>query len=188
MKKTLVAGAFALLAGAAVTMRAEAADALPGWYAGVDLGRSQLRPDDKRDTAYALDAGYRFNSWLALEGGYVDFGRYSFDSDTLDGRLKAHAYRLSAVGIAPVGAGFSVYGKAGIFDSRAEFDGGSPAGLDVGGTRHHTDGTFGLGASYDFTRTLAANVEWNRYLKVAETDATGRGDIDLVTAGLAYRF
>jgi OOP family OmpA-OmpF porin len=213
IKKTFVTGAFTLLAAGAAATNAEAAN-LAGWYAGVDVGGSDYRRGggslddafanqglttstsmDKRDTAYQLNLGYRFNPYFALEGGYVDFGRFDFTSnvlapaaDTVNGNVKAYGTRFSAVGILPLQSGFSVYGKAGMFDARTKIEGGSPSGLDVGESHHHTDGTFGVGASYDITKQIVASVEWNRYLKVSDSDATGRSDIDLVTAGLSYHF
>jgi OOP family OmpA-OmpF porin len=213
MKKTYVAGALALLMGAGAMSVAEAAP-LPGWYAGIDVGRSDFRRGggafdeafaaqglttstsmNKHGNAYLLDLGYRFNPYFALEGGYVDLGRFNFNSNvlapapgTMAGSMKAYGARFSAVGIVPLPSGFSVYGKAGIYDARAKVDGGSPSGLSVGASRWHTDGTFGVGASYDLTKNLAASLEWNRYLKVGNSVTTGRSDIDLVTAGLSYHF
>jgi OOP family OmpA-OmpF porin len=213
MKNTFLTGTLALLVGAAAMTSAEAAN-LGGWYAGVDLGRSDFRKGgngldsafanqglttstsmSKHDTAYSLNLGYSFNQYFAVEGGYVDLGRYDFNTTILaptpgafSGNVKAHGVRLSAVGIVPLQYGFSVYGKAGVFDARAKVEGSTPAGVNVRSERNHTDGTFGVGASYNITQQIVASVEWNRYLKVGNSETTGKSDIDLITAGLSYHF
>jgi OOP family OmpA-OmpF porin len=212
-RKAAVASAMALATMGAAAANAQSLDA-HGWYAGVFAGRSDLElkdgsPDstfsgqglttsssvDKHHTAYSLDIGYQLNPWFAIEGQYVDFGKFDFSStivapapDTIDGRFKAHGFGLNAVGIVPLPQGFSLYGKAGVFRSSTELEANAGLTPVSGGSRNHTGGDFGVGASYDFTRNFAAKVEWDRYLKLGDSGTTGRGDIDLVMAGLQYRF
>jgi len=215
MKKQLAIGTTsALITMGAGLATAQAAE-LAGWYGGVNLGRSDLKLNggdvdgvfanqglttsssiDRHDTAWSLNLGYSFTPNFALESGYVDFGEYNFNStasapaaDTINGRYKAYGYNLSAVGILPLQQGFSIYGKAGLLRSRADFGANSMGIVPVSDSTHWgTDGTFGAGAGYDFTKNITGKLEWNRYLNVGDSNATGRGDIDLYTAGVAYKF
>jgi OOP family OmpA-OmpF porin len=215
MKKQLaISMAATLVSVAAGVTTVQAAD-LTGWYGGVNLGRSDLKLNggdldgafanqglttsssiDRHDTGYSLNLGYLFNPHFAVEGGYVDFGKFNFNSavsaptaDTINGNYKAHGYNLSAVGIVPLNQGLSVYGKAGAFRSRAELDANSTGMVPVSGASDwETHPTFGIGAGYDFTKNIIGKLEWNRYLNVGDSNTTGRGDIDLYTAGVAFKF
>ena len=211
---TLVAGTTALVVLLAAADANAQSSNTAGWYAGINAGRSDVKfkdgglgavftdqnlttssSIDKHDTAYSLDLGYQLNPYFALEGRYVDFGKFGFNSavsapapDAIDGRFKAHGFGVNAVGIVPLPEGFAVFGKAGVFRSKAELDANASATPVSGGTHSRTGGDFGVGASYDITRNFVAKVEWNRYLKVGDSGTTGRADIDLVTAGITYRF
>ena len=215
MKKQFMLGtAAALVALSSYVSTANAAD-LTGWYGGINLGRSDLKLNggdidgvfanqgitssssiDRHDTAWSLNLGYQFNPYFALEGGYVDFGKYDLKgdvsapaADTIDGRYKAYGYDLSAVGILPLQQGLSVYGKAGVFHSRSDLEASSSGAVPVSSASHWgNSGTFGVGAGYDFTKNVVGKLEWNRYLNVGDSSTTGRGDIDLYSVGVAYKF
>jgi OOP family OmpA-OmpF porin len=215
MKKQLAVGTAATLISLGAGVATVQAADLTGWYGGVNLGGSNLKLNgsdldaafanqgvttsssiDKHDTGYSLDLGYQVNPYFAVEGGYVDFGKFDFSSaasaptaDTINGNYKAYGYDLSAVGILPLQQGLSVYSKAGAFRSRADLDASSTGLVAVSGANHWgTHPTFGVGAGYDFTKNMVGKLEWNRYLDVGDNSTTGRGDIDLFTAGMAYKF
>lgn len=201
-----------MFAGLALATGARAADDT-GWYGSLNLGRSHLGLSgndldgrnaaqgvtssttlDSRDSAWSLNAGYRFNRNFALEAGYVDLGSYRFTGNTsapaagsLDGRYKAHGYSLVAVGIVPLQSGFSLYGKAGLFLARTELSASSSATALGGADSSRGTGTIGAGLSYDFTRNVFGRAEWNRYARIGD-DNTGRASVDLYTVGVGYRF
>jgi len=208
--------AAALIAMSTGFSPAQAAD-LTGWYAGINAGRSYSKVEgsdidtalagqgitsissvDRHHNAYSLDLGYQLSPNFAIEGGYVDLGKFGFNSavtapavDSISGRVKVSGYNLSLVAIAPlsqIAPGWSVYGKGGFFDARTKFE-ASSSGLVTtsNGSEKSTNGTFGLGAAYEITKNVAANLEWNRYLKVGDS-TTSKGDIDLVTLGLTFKF
>jgi OOP family OmpA-OmpF porin len=207
----------AIAAGLASTLvftaTAHAADN-QGWYGGLNLGRSHLGLSgsdldngfasrgitsssalERRDTAYSLTGGYQFNRNLAVEGSFVNLGRFDYQTSTtapvagsISGRYGVHGFGVSAVGILPLQQGFSVYGKAGLLLARTELEANGSAGLATSETHSHsTNGTFGLGLSYDFTKNIVGKAEWNRYARVGDSN-TGRGDIDLYSLGVAYKF
>jgi OOP family OmpA-OmpF porin len=213
VRQLLGAGVMAFAAG---TAAAAESGATPGWYGGASIGRSDFRLgggevdsalggqgitssstiDDKRDTAYKLNLGYQFNRNFGIEGGYVDLGRSKFSStttapgaDTLSGEVKARGWTLEGVGTLPLGNGFSVFGKAGVLRADLDFNAGSTGVVAVSNREKTTTSfTYGLGAGYDISKSLGLRAEWNRYSRLGESATTGKGDVDLFSAGVVLKF
>lgn len=176
----------------------------PGWYGGINLGqsRSHLNTEriagnlvggaattsiDSRDTGYKLFGGYQFNPNFALEGGYFDLGRFGFTATTLtpgalSGSIKVKGLNLDAVGILPLGEKWSAIARAGLnyADTKDTFSG------TVNTTKSDTNYKYGLGLQYAFTQSLDLRLEAERYR--VNDGVGGRGNIDLVSLGLVYRF
>ncbi len=184
------------------------------WYAGANAGQSRARiddarisasllgsgfasstiADDDRSTGFKLFGGYQFNRNLALEGGYFDLGRFGFNATTvpagtLDGRIQLRGLNLDLVGRLPVSDRFSVFGRVGInyAEARDSFSGtGAVRVLDPNPRKHDANIKFGAGLQYDFTEALGVRAEVERY---RINDAVGnKGDVDLFSVGLVYRF
>lgn len=185
-----------------------------GWYGGVNVGRSTAKIDDARitsnllggglaagsisnddrDTGYKLFGGYQFNRYFALEGGYFDLGKFGFSANTtpagtLNGTIRLKGVNLDAVGIVPITEKFSAFGRVGVnyAEARDTFSGsGAVTVLNSNPSKREANVKFGAGIQYDFTEALAMRLEAERY---RVNDAIGnRGDIDLVSVGLVYRF
>lgn len=185
-----------------------------GWYMGGNVGRSQAKIDDARitsslagftataitddnsNTGYKLFGGYKFNPHFALEGGYFDLGKFGFTATTalpagtLSGNTKLGGINLDAVGILPITEKFSAFGRFGLnyAEARDNFtsSGAVPAQTNISPTKHAANPKAGLGLQYDFTQSLGMRAEVERY---RINDAVGnKGDIDLVSFGLVYRF
>jgi OOP family OmpA-OmpF porin len=185
-----------------------------GWYAGANVGQSRAKiddaritgallgggstatsiTDDNRDSGYKLFGGYQFNRNFALEGGYFNLGNFGFDATTvpagtLNGRIKVQGLNLDLVGILPLTEKFSVFGRAGLNYAEAKdtFSGtGAVNVIRPNPSKRDTNAKYGLGLQYDFSETLAMRLEAERY---RVNDAVGnKGDIDLVSVGLVYRF
>lgn len=135
---------------------------------------------DEKDKSWKLTGGYQFHPNLAVELAYVDLGTYksagTFGGTPIGISADIKAVELVAVGIFPVTREFSLYGKAGLF--RWDVDASATAPFFVEGN-DGTDFTFGVGVKYDFTRNLAARLEWQRYTDV---------DINTFGVGLLYSF
>jgi OOP family OmpA-OmpF porin len=186
----------------------------PGPYGSVSVGRSHSNINgddvggafarqgvngvtsvDKNGTGYGLGLGYRINRNFAVEGGYTDLGRFDYRSNpaaggNVDGRLKANAFHVSAVGIAPFGNGWSAFGKLGVARTKTELSAASTGGAPAvnGASENGTHPLAGVGIGYDLSHNVTAKAEWNRFFKVGEAGSTGRGDVDLLSVGLNYRF
>ena len=185
-----------------------------GWYGGVNIGQSRAKiddvrltssllgqgstatsiTDDDRDTGYKLFGGYKINKNFAVEGGYFNLGRFGFTATTvpagtLSGNIRLQGLNLDAVGILPITEKFSAFGRAGLnyAEAKDSFTGtGLVTVLNPKPSARETNYKFGAGLQYDFTESLGMRLEAERY---RINDAVGnRGDIDLFSIGLVYRF
>ena len=149
---------------------------------------------DDSDTGFKLHAGYRFGDYLAVEGGYVEFGDFTTASDIgggnpgrIESTLSIDGFFLTGVGGYPVSADFFVYGKAGVIfwdasaTSRAELASGSGS---AGTSDDGTDLTYGIGASYRIGEGVSVRLDWDHYDISGDTDT----DVDLVSVGLQIGF
>jgi OOP family OmpA-OmpF porin len=198
----------------AVTASSLAAADDSGWYVGANMGQSRAKIDDSRivngllDDGYATTAiddanrhfgyklfgGYQVNKYFALEGGYFDLGKFGFIADTvppagLTGDIKLQGANLDAVGILPFTDQFAAFGRFGYEYAYAKdaFAGyGSVVVPYTERSAHAGNYKFGFGLQYTMTRNWGLRAEGERY---RIDDAVGnKGDIDLYTIGLLYRF
>lgn len=209
-KATVTLGLAVLAVAAGPLAAADAA----GWYGGLSLGLSKAPiddaritsglavqgfattsiSDDERDIGYKILGGYRFNRYLALEGGYFDLGKFGFTATTvpagtLTGNIKVRGLNLDAVGILPITERFSAFGRVGLTyaDVRGADTGtGAVTVLDPNPRKRDPNYKVGVGIQYDVTESLGLRAEAERY---RIKDAVGnKGDVDLYSAGLIYRF
>ncbi len=196
----------AILAGSA-----SAADS--GWYVGAGGGWSQARggaaaidPNiaaegavtslHDKDAAWQLYGGYQFNPNFALEGGYVNLGKFSVSHTVTGGteydEVKPECWHLSAVGILPLGKNFSLLGKAGVCAWNdhpgqrvpAGFVEPAPVPAPVPLGSSGTDLTYGLGAQYDFSPNWGMRAGWDRFPNVIHH----HNAVDLFSASVNYKF
>lgn len=194
-KKALITG----LLGVSVAVSAPVALAqaqglkIPGWYLGGSIGQSEIgdvdcppvpgATCDDRDTAWRVFGGYQIHRNFAIEAGYTDLGSFDRSAPGLQASLDATAFDLVGVGMWPLGNNFSVYGKLGLY--RSDVD------AEALGKDKNNDWTYGVGAQYNFTRNVAARLEWQRYQSVEFKrfdGSNGDGDIDVVNLGVLFAF
>jgi OOP family OmpA-OmpF porin len=146
---------------------------------------------DDSTTSWKLFFGNRFNPNAAVEFGYVDLGTASVSGSgslggipvIVDGDWSASGLAVSLVGRLPMGDGFGVTGRIGMFLWGVDLDG-------VGGTESAsgTSLNYGIGFQYDFLRATGLRLEWERFTDVGDDIKTGQSDVDLLTAGIVFRF
>jgi OmpA-OmpF porin, OOP family len=163
---------------------------------------------DSSDKSWRLFGGYQFNRHFSAELGYADLGQISAQnvfrffsitqSSSSNVDTETVAWDLSIVGILPIAEHLSLIGRAGLYradiktrDTRTTnliLSLCCSTGTAVTESRSRESGVmFGLGAQYDFMRRLGLRAEWQRYGKIG-TGETGERDIDVLSAGLVYRF
>jgi OOP family OmpA-OmpF porin len=150
--------------------------------------------DDASDNGFKLFGGYKFNRYFAVEGGYFDLGKFGFTATTvpagtLSGNIKVKGVNLDLVGILPLTEKFSAFGRVGMNYAQAKdsFSGtGAVTVSNASPSKSEMNYKFGVGLQYDFTQSLGMRLEAERY---RIDDAVGnKGDIDMVSLGLVYRF
>jgi OmpA-OmpF porin, OOP family len=199
-----VAFALALIPAVLIGFMASPATAQDtGVYIGAAFGQAKHKDAcegadiscDETDSAWKLFGGYQFSRFLAVELGYADLGQSKASGTvgavTVDAAFEVTAWELVAVGSFPVMDRLSVLGKFGLYRADIELSGSGRIGagtpIPFSGDESNNEITFGVGARYDFTRNLGLRAEWQRYKKVGG-DETGEVDIDLISAGLIWRF
>ena len=186
-----------------------------GFYGIVELGQSEADISapagvsvDNKDTSYSLGAGYRFNDYVSVEGGYLDLvevsakasgsgsGTYYGTPITFTGTLSAQSdakgWFLGPKFTLPLSKQMDLYGKVGYYfwdsDTTATLTGSGTFGgvpYTVGVTAKVTDSGedpyYGVGLAYRFTDRLGIQAGFTRY-SVQDTD------VDNLALGLTFKF
>ena len=195
MKKIL----FALVASAAALggSAAYAADEPGTAYVGAGVVGSRYDFDANnavsRDNHSGYKAGgkvyggYNIDSTWAVEAGYTDFGKksYNYSVAGLPGgvRTDAHSFYAAGKGSWPVNQQIALFGKLGVARNANEVDTTGIASLN--GDKYKTALYASVGAEYAVNKNVKVSLEYENY---------GKNDIDTgrksgaVTAGLRYNF
>ena len=191
-----------------------AQDSTTGPYIGANLGttRAQFnndsinstlagqgftvtsRTEDNSSAGYKLFGGYQLNRNFAVEGGYFDLGRFNYSLNTTSpstftSDTRVRGLNLDLVGLLPLTDKFSVLGRIGAAyaQSRANFTSTGAMPLSSSPTsRNDTNLKVGLGMQYAITEALAVRAELERY-RISDP-VRNRGNIDMASIGLVYRF
>ncbi|MGR5341964.1 outer membrane beta-barrel protein [Vibrio astriarenae] len=132
---------------------------------------------DKSTTVWGLYAGITFESapWLALEAGYVDLGKISFDN--ANANFKADGFDFGAKFIYDIDDKFDVYARLGgiAYDWKASGD-ACCSDSDV-------SATLGFGAAYKFEQHWSALLDYKFYNNIG-----GSPDFHTYNIGVQYSF
>ena len=155
------------------------------------------------DFGWKAFAGYQFTESLALEAGYVDLGKFKtsgtgtvafFPGPNTNASEDFHpsGFSVDVIGTLPFGNGFGLLGRIGVFRWTLKSSASASAGaFPIVSSTDKPTGTsvdFGIGAKWDFSRSLGARVEFQRFKSIGDEEVTGKADVDLLSASLLYRF
>lgn len=173
-----------------------------GWYMGLNVGNARATDYfdnsvgvsspvvDESDTAWRLYGGYHVYDIMAIEFGYVDFGKNTV-TGTLGGSPysdKNEARGLDALIVGTMGMtdNISALGKIGFVlynvDSETTQLGVTTKTSDTGLKLNKF--TYGAGAKYAFGKKYAMRVEWQRYRAIGDDADTGRSHYEMFSLGL----
>lgn len=204
----------------ATILSAAALSAFAGdWYVIGSLGQSKDKSDSKgeidasitaipvagltstfddKDTGYKLQLGYKLTPNWAIEGGYVDLGKFKYSASftgpvagTASAEAKATGWNIAAIGALPINDQFTVFGKLGFVDAKVELSAsasGSGATASGGESSTKVKPNYGIGATYNFDKAWGLRAEWERYSKLGDEDKTGESDVDFISLGIVYNF
>ena len=209
---------FKAFLAAALAISAGSASAQTGIYvlAGIGQGKASFeeadftsedpefsRSTDTSSTTWNIGVGWRFHRNIAVEAGYADLGKYTvtftgsgpFAGEVSKEDYKVTAVKLAAVGLLPIGAGFTAYGKLGYAVTNAKNDFTFTVnGVQVeGDSRDKSKGGlyWGLGAQYDIVHGLGVRLEYENFGTVGasfDDDGPGRAKISTFNLNLIYQF
>jgi OOP family OmpA-OmpF porin len=165
----------------------------------VESGSSSL---DDSDSGYGFVAGYRFTPHLAVEGGYLNLGNLKYRSrvsGNIDGVPSDAAFNVdsetsgiavSALGVWPLSYRWEVYGRAGVLfaSNTATLFYADVIGAARGEfSENSIDGMAGVGTSLSFLEIYDFRVEYQRVFDAGD-EATGEGDVDMISVGITVVF
>jgi OOP family OmpA-OmpF porin len=200
MKKiifALVASAAALSGSAAYAQNAQDAAGTGYIGAGVvgsryefeNLGSNVLSGDNHSGykAGGKVYGGYNITNTWAVEAGYADFGKrsYNYTQGGAAGGINtdAHSYYVAGKGTWPVAQDFAVFGKLGVARNHNEVNTSGIAAFS--GDENKTALYASVGGEYAINKNVKVSLEYENY---------GKNDIDTgrkagaVTAGLRYNF
>ncbi len=202
MKKiifALVASA-AALGGSAAYAQSNTQDAPGTAYIGAGVvgsrydfgdtaGAGAVSGDNHSGTKAAgkIYGGYNIDSTWAVEAGYTDFGKrsYNYSVNGAAGGINtdAHSFYVAGKGTWPVARDFAVFGKLGVAQNHNEV---TTSGIaSVNGSDNKTALYASVGGEYAINKNVKVSLEYENY---------GKSDIDTgrkagaITAGLRYNF
>jgi OOP family OmpA-OmpF porin len=165
----------------------------------VESGSSSL---DDSDSGYGFVAGYRFTPHLAVEGGYLNIGNLKYRS-RVDGNIdgvpsngvfnvdsETSGIAVSALGVYPLSYRWEVYGRAGVLfaSNTATLYYEDIVGAARGEfSENSIDGLAGIGTSLSFLEIYDFRVEYQRVFDAGD-EATGEGDVDMISVGVTVVF
>lgn len=167
------------------------------YFLGGSLGQSDIDQSvaanlitsggiDGKDTAFKLYGGGFFGKHLGAELAYIDLGEATYAGDfnglsVTDGRVSLWGYNVAALLEYPLAERFSVFGKLGVFLWESEASDVTDGNPFSATSRGWDFGSFGVGATWRFTRSLSARVEWEKF-------PVGDADASLLSLGVQYSF
>jgi len=156
---------------------------------------------DAKDKGYGFFGGYRFFSWLALEGGYLTLGSVEHrdqSAGTFGGvaqnwsqniETRNRGLAVSALGILPISYRFELYARAGaLFANNQDrlFITDGTSSRRASGSSSSVNLLAGAGASLAFLEIYSARLEYQRAFDVGSD--LGKGDVDVLSLGISVRF
>jgi opacity protein-like surface antigen len=161
-------------------------------YVGASLGQSRVDLVCTSDmncaqhgTAFKLLVGYRVAPNAAVEAMAYDQGKATLTNTRLAGDLRSRGVGTHLLLIAPLGERASLTGKIGLVATRISMDGNSSASASTRDSEWRIHTGWGVGGGYEFTQHIGARLEFER---VHARFHDEKLVIDLMTAGLVYRF
>ncbi len=161
---------------------------MPPGVATVDISR------DSHDTGYKLFGGYQYNTYMALEGGYFNLGRFNYQATTsppgtVTDAIGVQGINLDLVGTLPLTGSLSALGRVGAQYARTKnrFETSGAAVIsNPNPSKREVNYKLGLGLQYEVSPSMLvrAEVEHYRLNDAVEHRATAH----LIAVSLVFPF
>lgn len=179
-----------------------------GPYGAIDVGQSERQGAcsasrfagetflycNDTSPSYRIAAGYQFNETVAIEGGYANFGAFSYYSTggtyIASSATKGSAIQIAAIGYLPLQEKFSIFGKVGLsrwtLEAKSAFttatlsepSSNQASGIDV---------LYGFGAKYDLSDTLSFRAQYE-ISKAGNDSGFYRSNFNLLSIGAIFKY
>jgi Outer membrane protein beta-barrel domain len=158
---------------------------------------------DTRDRSLAVQAGYRFNRWLAADVGFFSLGSFQYASTgTVDdvGTIRASSfnfgYHVKAITIGgtatlPLGRNFELRARAGISNSDVQIKYSATVDTDTLNDKYSDtsqDLYYGVGAGIVVWDYYRIGVDYLHHDKLGKASSTGTTSVDNVMLTLGFRY
>jgi opacity protein-like surface antigen len=162
-----------------------------GLYVGGTYGYLKVKDDDEFEDdndAYQLILGGDFNSFIGVEGSYIDFGKYGGNVASAD----TDGFTLALKGTLPITDFFSLHAKGGQLWWDSDYQ--------VLGYNGNADGDelfWGVGAAFSVSSNVDITFDYTRYnvefsedeIGLLATDSIDSDvDLDHAAAGIRLKF
>lgn len=162
------------------------------FYIKASIGRSHYidlgdHVDNENPNGGSLGLGYIINKNWDAEIGYTHFGTVNSIGISPQKSLKTQTFYAAGIGKLPITEAFSLFGKAGAAFNYSNL---SSEGISIEYNKAITELLLGAGFSYQFSKKLAATIDYTHYGKgkVTIEDEAFTFKIDQVSVGLKYYF
>jgi hypothetical protein len=175
------------------------------------LPASRASTFEDSDTALSLFAGYRFNSYIAVEAGYIDLGTAEYRSTgnvnppgpivsaplAMDIDIESKGFTLGALGSLPLGEIVELHGHLGFLFATTDLSIAASSASSTGADTQELDsvgGFYGVGAGFNLGEHWSLSLDWTRHDNVGDENddddvRTEAGfDIDALSLSAMFRF
>lgn len=166
---------------------------------------------DESDIGFAISGGYRFTRYIAIEGGFTQFGQVTFKSratgnfplepGTLATNIESETsgFTLSVLGAWPVTRNWELFARAGALMANNELklvvvaEGNQfvpplGPGFSESGSKSSTNYFASLGISRRVLEIYAVRLEYQRVFDAGVELTGGESDLDAIVLGLVVTF
>lgn len=151
--------------------------------------------DSGNNNKWRLQGGYEINPYLAVEGGFIDFGtaKYqgTYTGGNARGKLKATGFDSAALFKLPLNTKLSAFGKVGLVVAKVKSSlvADGPASLASGrDSSTVVRPLLGLGADYKLTEKISLRLDYDHVGGLGNSSHTGKMDVNMVSMGATYHF
>ncbi len=162
------------------------------FYIKASIGRSHYleigdHADNVNPNGASLGLGYILNKNWDAEIGYTDFGTVKSIGISPQKSLKTQTIYIAGIGKLPITEAFSVFGKAGLAFNYSKLS-STTAGTTIKLSKTNSSLLLGAGLSYQFTKELAATLDYTYYGTGKVHENATDFKLDQVSLGLKYNF
>lgn len=158
---------------------------------------------DDTDPGFKLQGGWQVNKTFAVEGGYLDFGKFIYSADatapitaTRDGFVEADGWNIGLVARKELNKTISVFGKAGVLRYNIDYrcEGTGIACTNPNRSDSGTNPFYGIGLAWHFKPDWFFRAEYEIFSDIGGafdsdgSNGTTKADIDFAGIGIGYQF